>query len=93
MVVSETARDGNRTKVRRPATRFPGIVAAAAQLGVTRVYLWKVLVGDERNVELLKRYRALKCAGGGLKAAAKTAVAGPVQAASTGHPEGNSKAA
>lgn len=88
MVVSETTRGGKRTKVRRPATRFPGIGADAASLGVTRVYLWKVLVGDERNPELLKRYKSLKRAVGGLHSRAKTAASGAVQATSTGHREG-----
>lgn len=61
----------------------------ARLLGVDRTYLWMVLKGRESNPDLLARYQALKA----LRVSTKTAVAGTVQAASTGHQEGVGRAA
>lgn len=48
-----------RTKNRR--TQFPGIVAHAKSLGITRIHLWYLLTGARPwQPEMLKRYRALK---------------------------------
>lgn len=52
-----------RRKSTKKRLRFPGIVAAAAFLGVTRVHLYRVLTKERRSPELLKRYRALNGAG------------------------------
>jgi len=40
--------------------QFPTIGADAKALGVTRAYLWKVLVGRVTSKRLLTRYQALK---------------------------------
>jgi hypothetical protein len=44
----------------RMRPRFPGIVADARALGVSRDHLWRVLVGDRQSLSLLKRYNALQ---------------------------------
>lgn len=49
---------------RRRATRFPGIVADAARLGVSRIHLYYVLTGQRESRPLLARYRDLKAKGG-----------------------------
>lgn len=40
--------------------KFPGIVADAAELGVTRQHLYEVLIGNRRSSLLLDKYRKLK---------------------------------
>lgn len=51
-----------RRRMRRPGrvhVRFPGICAAARELGVTRVHLYLVLTGQRESRNLTARYRAL----------------------------------
>lgn len=49
------------TKTYTPQSpRFPGIVAAARRLGVSRVHLYYVLRGDRKSPGLQRRYEALK---------------------------------
>jgi hypothetical protein len=43
---------------RRP--RFPGIVEDARRLGVSRVHLYLVLIGDRKSPTLLARYQRLQ---------------------------------
>jgi hypothetical protein len=45
----------NRLKKRRP--RIRGICTAAMALGVSRVHLHKVLVGERRSQSLTQRYQ------------------------------------
>jgi len=40
--------------------RFPGICAAARELGVTREHLYRVLSGQRVSHSLLRRYHQLK---------------------------------
>jgi DNA-binding phage protein len=47
------------TKKRR-VVRFAGICAAARELGVTRIHLYRVLTKERRSPGLMTRYRALK---------------------------------
>jgi hypothetical protein len=47
-----------RSERRRP--RFPGIVEDARRLGVSRVHLYLVLIGDRQSPTLLARYQRLK---------------------------------
>lgn len=46
--------------VRRGKTRFPGLVADAKALGVSRVHLWLVLTGQRQSARLTARYEVLK---------------------------------
>jgi hypothetical protein len=39
---------------------FPGIVADARRLGVSRMHLWSVLSGRRESTGLVRRYHALK---------------------------------
>ena len=43
-----------------PKPEFPGITEAAATLGGSRYFLWKVLKGYATSAPLLKRYSELK---------------------------------
>jgi DNA-binding phage protein len=52
-----------RKKITKKRIRFVGIVANAEKLGVTRIHLYRVLTGERRSPDLLKRYRALKAEG------------------------------
>ena len=45
---------------KREVRRFPGITRDAAELGVTRVHLWKVLTGRRSSLSLTRRYSELK---------------------------------
>jgi hypothetical protein len=45
---------------KKRTVRFPGIVADAKALGVTRQTLWRVLTGEWQSRSLLRRYEALK---------------------------------
>lgn len=47
---------------RRGATRFPGIVADAARLGVNRIHLYLVLSGQRKSPPLTARYQKLQAA-------------------------------
>lgn len=42
-----------------PRIRFPGIVAAARTLKVSRIHLYLVLTGQRTSHRLLKRYNKL----------------------------------
>jgi hypothetical protein len=48
-------RSKNRRKV-----RFPDIGFHAEQLGVTRIHLWRVLVGERKSPGLIRRYQKVK---------------------------------
>jgi len=52
-------RDTPRKRIKNRA-KFPGIVAAARALGVTRIHLYLVLSGKRESKSLRKRYRELK---------------------------------
>lgn len=43
----------------RRRVRFPGINTHAEMLGVSRVHLYFVLIGERRSPKLMDRYRAL----------------------------------
>ena len=43
-----------------PKPEFPGLTEAAAKLGVSRYFLWKVLKGYATSAPLLARYNQLK---------------------------------
>ena len=47
---------------KRGPTRFPGIIADAATLGVNRCHLYMVLAGIHVSNRLTARYQALKAA-------------------------------
>jgi hypothetical protein len=49
-----------RRKSTKKRIRFAGIGKAAAALEVTRVHLYRVLVGERRSPELKRRYRQWK---------------------------------
>lgn len=49
----------SRKRRKRPI-RFPGIVAAAQALGVSRVHLYLVLSGRRKSARLLERYEEWK---------------------------------
>lgn len=52
----------NLQRPRRGATRFPGIVADAARLGVNRIHLYLVLTGQRKSPPLTVRYQKLQAA-------------------------------
>ncbi|MBQ9727337.1 MAG: hypothetical protein IJV65_07515 [Kiritimatiellae bacterium] len=54
---------GSKHKIARRRTRFPHIGKAAAQLGVERTHLWRVLTGERKSASLLARYEALAAGG------------------------------
>lgn len=58
--VSSNKRNGKKRRLGRHVTRFPGICAAAAALGVHRMSLYQVLAGIRGGRSLLARYQALK---------------------------------
>lgn len=79
---------------KRSKTQFKGIGRHARVLGVDRPYLWLVLTGKRTNLRLLRSYRDVKRAERVLlRTGGKTAAAGSVQAAGTGHQEGVGRAA
>jgi hypothetical protein len=45
---------------RGPKPEFPGLTEDAAELGVSRYFLWQVLKGHATSAPLLTRYKALK---------------------------------
>ena len=49
-----------RKTIKRGPTRFPGIGEDAERLGVNRVTLYRVLVGQWRLPGLARRYASLK---------------------------------
>ncbi len=53
-------KERKRVKAKREARRFPGITRDAAELGVSRVHLWKVLTGRRSSLSLTRRYGELK---------------------------------
>jgi hypothetical protein len=60
--------------------RFPGIVAQARALGVSRIHLWYVMTGRRDSNPLMRRYRALKRAQAEAGKAANRAGHGPTGA-------------
>lgn len=51
--------------VRKRSPRIKGICKAAEELGVTHQHLWAVLRGKRQSKSLMRKYRAMKRAGGG----------------------------
>jgi hypothetical protein len=49
-----------RKKKGRHITRFPGICADARALGVSRIHLYYVLMGQRHSKSLTRRYRDLQ---------------------------------
>jgi len=47
-------------QARRKLVRRPGLIEAAAALGVTFSHLRRVVIGERQSISLLKRYRALR---------------------------------
>jgi hypothetical protein len=63
-MMSRKASDFHTIRGRNHLTRFPGICAAARDLGVTRGHLWYVLRGERRSPRI-ERSRYFKRVAGG----------------------------
>lgn len=49
MLREHATRRGVKTQTGRRGTKFPGIVAAARDLGVSRIHLYYVLIGERES--------------------------------------------